>query len=121
MKILKQPSNKSCGQTCVAMATGEPLDKVFDIFGHKISTSTKMVTTALKQLGYKTEVVYNIKNKPVSKLPKSIIAVKNEDHWHWVLYSNGKFYDPFYAESYCIKEFKEFYSDWYLAFAITFK
>ncbi len=119
MKILQQPSNRSCGQTCVAMATGIPLDTVFDIFGHRISTTTKELTRALNHLGYKPKVIYNIKNKPVSALPKSIIAVKNSDHWHWVLYNKSKFYDPYYAEDYSIKEFKVLYNNWHLAFAIT--
>lgn len=99
MKLIKQKTEHSCGQACVAMIAGITLKKSIDIFGNDKRTTTKQLKQAFEQLGIKT----GKRRERISKnrkLPNlCIVSIKWSDNGkrHWSVCENGKFYDPYFG------------------------
>lgn len=98
MVLLTQPENsRSCGQHCIAMITGLPLEEVIAAVGHDRGTYTKDVIRGFNALGLKVPIS---RLKPIRKnavLPqRCILKIKWLGHkrGHWVAYENGMIYDP---------------------------
>lgn len=96
IRLLKQPKgSRLCGQTCIAMLAGLPLDKVVNIVGPR-GTTVQHLATALERLGFETSGRLKFANVDVD-LPSICIAqVKYPQRrsWHWVLFVDGCAYDP---------------------------
>lgn len=104
VRLVKQPKGSSiCGQCCVAMVTGKPLEEVIKVFGHSHSTRTKELHKALKHFGYKSNSrLQRFTN--FSGLPDFGIAKitydwrKNNGHWVVIKYTK-KFSYQIYCPS----------------------
>lgn len=97
MHYLQQPKkSKLCGQTCLAMITDKPLEKIIELLGSK-GTSTKRITETLTKLGFHhSGKLIPRRTQPLPSL--AICKVRREwsksGNWHWVVLSNGVVYDP---------------------------
>ncbi|MDP4091463.1 MAG: DUF1905 domain-containing protein [Bacillota bacterium] len=89
IQFVNQPRNGVCGQTCVAMLVGVPVDEIIKLMGTQCSMS-KMIE-ALNYFGirHSDKMVYNLKKE--SNLPKCCIINTNG---HMMVFYEGKFYDP---------------------------
>jgi len=99
MKILKQPTNYTCGQTCVAMLAGITVEKAIEVVDKKGDTSGNDLIKALNKLNIKCS---DRLERSKGKLPKLAIIKytwKNriKEGSHWILCNNGKFYNPYYG------------------------
>lgn len=104
MTPLKQPTRRSCGQTCIAMVLDKSVEYVVEeLFdGHLNGTNTKKMVTALRRAGYNVTGLKRItQNNPIPK--RSICKMRFRSRrnpnrwrggWHWVLIWNGVLYDP---------------------------
>ena len=112
MKLLIQPTDYTCGQTCVAMVSGQPVDKVRKIFkegfgkkhwfGEK--TSTKDMVRALRILKIRSRRKIERMTKHTI-LPRLCIArirfLGSKSISHWVVCDNTgdrlQVLDPWYG------------------------
>jgi hypothetical protein len=101
VKWMQQPEGSSlCGQTCVAMIAGVTLEQSIVAFGGKCgATRTKEVVAALRKLGI------DCGNPPLTRIkgqcyPHTCIVKLHINHIdclksiHWVVWHEGKYYDP---------------------------
>lgn len=97
VRYLFQPlGSKQCGQTCVAMLLGIPLNDVINEIGKEGVTTTKDLVTILHTHGFETSGRRERIGKS-TKLPDTCILsmkIEGQSNWHWVLYVNGKYLDP---------------------------
>jgi len=117
INFMKQPTSKSCGQTCVAMLANKSVEEVFEDFGKRpIAMGKIFEILAEYQIGH------GEKNRRISKkYPKpadiSILTLKMKDHSHYVVYYYGKYYDPSRGvldecpEGWRVSTFLEIYSE----------
>lgn len=88
MKI-KQPENsKLCGQCCLATILNISLDESIKLFGHTHATRTKEFLPYLK-----TKETQLTKNK-IFDYSLCRVHFGKEKFTHWIIYKNGKIYDP---------------------------
>ena len=106
MKLIAQPiESKLCGQACVAMLLGIPLEDSIKLFGHQKGTSALMIHEVLATQGIKCDKKLAV--APYKHLKGWCSAVvtfmKVQMHKdktgkrpssHWVLNVYGKIYDP---------------------------
>jgi len=109
MKLIIQPTDYTCGQTCVAMVSGQPVDKVRKIFkegfgkkhwfGEK--TSTKDVVRALRILKVRSRRKINRLKKGETLPAFCIVRMRMPRvRWsHWVVFKNGDFFDPWFGKN----------------------
>jgi hypothetical protein len=100
--LLQDPRALTCGQCCVAMATGETLSTVIAATGTGGRTSAKVLRRVLDQFGIRTSHTRKITG--AAPLPLYAIAHQNSrtpdgkvefpNRGHWVLIWNGKIFDP---------------------------
>ncbi|WP_242850105.1 hypothetical protein [Clostridium polynesiense] len=91
-----QPTFSTCGQACIAMITGKTIEEVIK----------DMKTDGPTSIGQLIEILdyYNIKHaeknvriskkNPISSEYSILTVHTNGGYTHWVLYYNGKYYDP---------------------------
>jgi hypothetical protein len=114
IKHMYQPVGSSlCGQTCVAMLAGITLDQAIEAFGGKKGgTRTKDVVAALRKLAI------NCGDPPLTRftgdncLPDTCIVKLHIDgakHTHWVVWHEGRFYDPSWYGDSCLNKTKNKY------------
>lgn len=95
MELVMQPNPAACGQACIAMITGRPVEEVIKTMKTAGPTSIGQLIEALDHYG----VAHAEKNRRISKknpVPAaySILTVHMPEYTHWVVYSGGKYYDP---------------------------
>lgn len=100
-KHIRQPKDSLlCGQACLAMITKQSLEESIKHIGHSHGTITKELVKVLKKFKYKTPKkllrLSYIPKYAIAKIPHKNIKgyPKNARGWHWVVYWNGKRYDP---------------------------
>lgn len=98
MLYLQQPKqSKLCGQTCLAMITGKPVEDIIELIGTKKGTSTKRILNSLSILGFNhSGRLIPRRTQPLPSL--AICKIRREwnksGNWHWVVLCNGMIYDP---------------------------
>lgn len=100
IKYQKQPNGKTCGQTCVAMIAGIPVEESINLHGHDKGTNMNDSRRILKKLGVETGEIVKLDNRKKWELPDfagvRIVAVGRK--WgHFITYYKGQFFDPFYG------------------------
>lgn len=106
MKILRQPTNQTCGQTCVAMLADVPVEEVCAAIGKRGSTKTRDVISALRAFGLRC----HHRLVPLSSAPLAVRAVAKVSPprgsgWHWVVWADGRYFDPQVGLAYEADEF----------------
>lgn len=94
INYIKQPTEYLCGQACVAMLAGVSVEDVVSVMENDKGTGKKDIEKALGHYGIRqAKTMTKADNNSV--LPKvCILKVLLPKYGHWVLYYNGKYYDP---------------------------
>ncbi len=96
MELVLQPSDTTCGQACIAMLAGKSVEEVIADCKTAGPTSIGQLMELLDRYG----IGHAERNKRISKknpVPyrHSILTVHtNGGYTHWVLFYDGKYYDP---------------------------
>jgi len=111
MRLIRQPTDYTCGQSCIAMISGTPIGEVRKItksgwnkrhwFGEKTSTSD--LVRALRVLGIRSRRKLRRKIEGTS-LPKTCIAklcITGVRWGHWVVVHENRILDPYYGINPC--------------------
>ena len=94
IQYIKQPTGYQCGQACVAMLAGVPVEEVVAVMQNDKGTGKKDIERALNHYGIKQAKTMT-KADNASVLPRGcILKVLLPGYGHWVLYYDGKYYDP---------------------------
>jgi len=94
IKYIKQPTDYLCGQACVAMLAGVTVEEVVSVMKNDKGTGKKDIEKALNYYGI-SQAKTMTKADNTSVLPKvCILKVLLPQYGHWVLYCDGKYYDP---------------------------
>ena len=89
IEIITQPKDGLCGQACIAMLSGVPLNEIINIMGSQCSLSKVIETLDYFGIAHSDKMVYKLQKD--NKLPKCcIINVKG----HLMIFHDGKYYDP---------------------------
>ncbi len=94
INYIKQPTDYLCGQACVAMLAGVTVEEVVSVMKTDKGTGKKDIEKALNYYGiYQAKTMTKVDN--FSVLPKAcILKVLLPKYSHWILYYDGKYYDP---------------------------
>ncbi len=98
--ILQPQGSALCGQCCVAMAAGVPLEAAIAAVGHAKprGTKTRELVAALRKLGVPAaeRLKRTRKDLPVPPCPRAILRTERTvaRRWHWLLHWDGLTYDP---------------------------
>lgn len=94
INYIKQPTDYLCGQTCVAMLAGVTVEEVVSVMKNDKGTGKKDIEKALNYYGI-SQARTMTKADNSSVLPKvCILKVLLPQYGHWILYYDGKYYDP---------------------------
>ncbi len=94
INYIKQPTDYLCGQTCVAMLAGVTVEEVVSVMKNDKGTGKKDIEKALNYYGI-SQAKTMTKADNSSVLPKvCILKVLLPQYGHWILYYDGKYYDP---------------------------
>ncbi len=94
IEYIKQPTEYLCGQACVAMLAGVSVEDVVAVMENDKGTGKKDIEKALRHYGIsQAKTMTKADNNTV--LPKvCILKVLLPKYGHWILYYDGKYYDP---------------------------
>lgn len=96
MQLILQPTPETCGQACVAMITGKPVEEVIKDMKTSGPTSIGQLMEILDRYGVRhAERNTRISKKNPTPHEYSILTVHADGGYtHWVLWFDGKYYDP---------------------------
>ena len=96
MELVMQPTFEACGQACIAMITGKPIEEVIKDMKTSGPTSIGQLMERLDFYGVKhAERNTRISKKNPTPYNCSILTVHaNEGYTHWTLLYDNKYYDP---------------------------
>lgn len=97
---IKQPTNRTCGQTTIAMIAGINVQESIKLFGHDKSSYIRDYKRVLGQLGFKYSNPNKVDGRRKLNLPKMAIVRMQKvgrKTGHLFAYHNGVFYDPLYG------------------------
>lgn len=95
IQLVREPSNTTCGQACVAMIAGVSVEDAIKVMRTKGPTSIGQIIEALDHY----HIDHAERNKRISKKNPTpsdiaILTVHMPEYRHWVVYYKGKYYDP---------------------------
>ena len=94
IEYIKQPTEYLCGQACVAMLAGVSVEEVVSVMKNDKGTGKKDIERALNHYGI-SQAKTMTKADNASVLPQvCILKVLLPGYSHWILYYDGKYYDP---------------------------
>ena len=96
MNLVIQPTSETCGQACIAMITGNPIEKVIEDMKTSGPTSIGQLIEILDHYGVRhSERNTRISKKNPVPYEYSILTVHtNAGYTHWALLYDHKYYDP---------------------------
>lgn len=93
LKWVKQELNtKICGQCCIAMITGLPLDIIFEQMRSRTSTTLRQVADTLLWFGWDLDIVAR-HDEPSGMCLLHLKQKGNRHYGHWAVYYDGMIYD----------------------------
>ena len=94
INYIKQSTEFLCGQACVAMLAGVTVEEVVSVMENDKGIGKKDIEKALNYYGI-GQAKTMTKADNFSVLPKAcILKVLLPKYGHWILYYDGKYYDP---------------------------
>ena len=94
IQYIKQPTGYQCGQACVAMLAGVPVEDVVAVMQNDKGTGKKDIARALDHYGIRQAKTMT-KADNATALPRAcILKVLLPRYGHWILYYDGQYYDP---------------------------
>jgi hypothetical protein len=112
--VQEQPSEKSCGQTVLAMALSVPVAEIIAFFGHDDTTYfDKDYKRVLKHYGKKfgEKVLVDNRKRNISLPNFCLVRInkKGTRRGHALLLYAGVFYDPWQGRTFHFSELKDYY------------
>lgn len=99
IKYMREPNGFLCGQTCVAMLAGVTVENVISIMQNDIGCGVGEIKRALDHYGIRHAKTMTKADNTVD-LPKACsLKVLLPGYGHWILYYDGRFYDPEFGET----------------------
>lgn len=89
INIITQPKNGLCGQACIAMLSGVPLNEIIDLMGSQCSLSKVVEALDYFGIAHSDKMIYSIKCD--SEFPRCCII---NAEGHLMIFYNEKYYDP---------------------------
>lgn len=97
MKLIVQPNGSTCGQCCVAMAAGVPLESVLAFAGDEGMT-TEDVVEALRFFGLRcADRLRPVRSALPERVSRAILHTRQRykrSSGHWTLLWDGGVFDP---------------------------
>lgn len=90
IQLILQGKSPTCGQHSVAMVTGQPIELIYQLFGHKKGTYTIELVRVLKQLGFQCSNQRKAIHKTIPEL--CILHVNSKSVRHWCVHHKGLIY-----------------------------
>ena len=102
----EQPTDKTCGQTCVSMILWISVEEVINVMGKNGVTCSKDFLKVFQHYGVHTDTRLRKiqKEKPLPSLCIVRLVSNQYAHGHWSVYHHGVFYDPTYGVLECYPE-----------------
>lgn len=96
MELVMQPTSTTCGQACIAMIAGKPIEHVIKDMKTDGPTSIGQLIEILDFYGIKhAERNKRISKKNPTPYEYSVLTVHtNEGYTHWTLLYDKKYFDP---------------------------
>ncbi|MCM1038389.1 MAG: hypothetical protein NC314_02680 [Roseburia sp.] len=96
MELIMQPTSTTCGQACIAMIAGKPIEDVIKDMKTDGPTSIGQLIEILDFYGIKhAERNKRISKKNPAPYEYSILTVHtSEGYTHWTLLYDKKYFDP---------------------------
>ena len=95
IELVREPVNTACGQACVAMLAGVPIEDVFAAMHTRGPTTSTKVVDALYHYHIRHAEKFARWTDKNPDLPAlCLLNVQMPGYDHWVLYQNGTFFDP---------------------------
>ena len=96
MKLVMQPTNTTCGQACIAMITGRPIEEVIQTMKTDGPTSIGQLIEALDfyKINHAERNTRISKKNPAPHQYSILTVHSNAGYTHWTLLYDGKYYDP---------------------------
>lgn len=95
--LITQPYGSNlCGQACLAMIANCSIDSAIEVTGKKGSTTSKDILGALKKWGIPHAAPRKAGRPPIP-VHRAIVNISSKQKpivHHWVVWSNGAWYDP---------------------------
>lgn len=92
--LQKQPTDMSCGQTCVAMIVGIPArDILLKRPDKKNGTTVQDLIKLLRGYGFRTDYELTL-GPPLTKTAICRMKIPRKSVGHWIVYHEGLFFDP---------------------------
>jgi hypothetical protein len=90
-----QPSRRSCGQTCIAMLLGVPATEVIASIPDRKGTSAKQLIEYVQSVGWTTAPIRRFAGADLPPLAFVRVIWRELRHrTHWILWANGRYFDP---------------------------
>ncbi len=95
MDLVRQPPDSyQCGQACVAMICGIPLDEAVMVVRTSFKTRTKQIVAALRSMGIQCDKRLR-RGTPLAHQTAILKVTHNTSkRSHWVVWHGGWCYDP---------------------------
>lgn len=96
MQRIQQPTDTTCGQTCVAMIVDRTVDEVCELMGKKGKTRSKDLVKVLQHFKFDCSPSIRV-NQQTKFPPLAILKLRHptDKTWsHWVVRKDGNDYDP---------------------------
>ena len=96
MELVMQPTPQTCGQACIAMITGQPIEQVIKDMKTYGPTSIGQLIEALDFYGVRhAEKNLRISKQRPAPSDFSVLTVHmNAGYSHWAIYYHGSYYCP---------------------------
>ena len=106
---IKQPTDRTCGQTCVAMFAGVSVDEAIRVCGTRGGTHSRHLRRGLRALGIAcADRAVRPQHFDGLCLAAVVKLRRAGSRWgHYIVWWNGLYYDPGHGRSYTPEELAE--------------
>ena len=95
IELVMEPVSTACGQACIAMLAGAPIEEVFQVMKTKGPTSSAMLMDAMYHYKIRhAEKFYRLSKKHLTIPETCLLNIRMPGYGHWAVYHKGIFYDP---------------------------
>jgi hypothetical protein len=99
VKLVMQPSSKTCGQACIAMIVNKEVADICKILHTSAGITIGKIIEALNYYGVRHAEKSIRLSKKNSKIPDiAILTVHLPEYEHWVVYYKGIYLDPEFGQ-----------------------
>lgn len=96
MKYVKQPTNQTCGQACIAMIKGKTVEEVIAELDTDKGLPPEQLIAAMEKLGIRHDEDFTAVSRrtPMPEGMALLLVQTNYGYSHWTIWMDGRIYDP---------------------------